>query len=114
MPNFDLKQQPRYPIKVIDTNSPITLDQLHNAFGGLDAITLCVRSENGHPNRGGHFFCIYNDPHTEEMCLETMEGDYVDTFSPEWIIKLINHISGLIFDREILIYCQNNINFRAD
>lgn len=45
MPNFDLKQQPQYPIKVIDTNSPISLEQLNNAFDGLDAITLCVRSE---------------------------------------------------------------------
>lgn len=55
MPNFDLKQQPQHPIKVIDTNSPISLEQLNNAFDGLDAITLCVRSENGHPNRGGAF-----------------------------------------------------------
>lgn len=44
MPNFNLKQQPQYPIKVIDTNSPISLEQLNNAFDGLDAITLCVRS----------------------------------------------------------------------
>lgn len=114
MPNFDLKQQPQYPIKVIDTNSPITLEQLNNAFDGLDAITLCVRSENGHPNRGGHFFCIRNNLYTEEMRLETIEGDYVDTFAPEQMTRLINHISGLLFDREILTYCQNSINFRTD
>ena len=114
MPNFDLKQQPQYPIKVIDTNSPITLEQLNNAFDGLDAITLCVRSEDGHPNRGGHFFCIRNNLHTEEMRLETIEGEYVDTFAPEQMSRLINHVSGLLFDREILTYCQNSINFRTD
>lgn len=114
MPNFDLKQQPKYPIKVIDTNSPISLEQLNNAFDGLKAITLCIRAENGHPNRGGHFFCIHNNRHAEEMYLETIEGDNVDMFAPEQLIRLINHASGLLFDREMLIYCQNSINFRTD
>lgn len=114
MPNFDLKQQPQYPIKVIDTNSPISLGQLNNAFAGLSAITLCVRSENGHHDRGGHFFCIRNNQQTGEMCLETIEGDDVDVFTPEQMIKFINHASGLLFDKEILAYCQNSINFRTD
>lgn len=114
MPNFSLKQQPQYPIKVIDTDSPISLEQLNNAFDGLDAITLIVRSEHGHPNRGGHFFCISNNHHTGEMCLETIEGDDVDIFDPEHIIRFINHAAGLLFDREMLTYCQNSINFRTD
>lgn len=114
MPNFNLKQQPQYPIKVIDTNSPISLEQLNNAFDGLDAITLCVRSKNGHPNRGGHFFCIRNSQHSEEMHLETIEGDDIDMFTPEQLIRFINHASGLLFDREMLTYCQNSINFRTD
>ena len=115
MPSFSLKRQPRYPIRIIDTNSPILLEQLNHAFDGLDAVTLCVRSENGHPNRGGHFFCIRKDrQHTEKMCLETMEGDDIDTFTAEQLIRFVNHVSGLLFDREMLTFCQNSINFRTD
>ena len=114
MPSFDLRQQPQHPIKVIDTDSQITLEQLNNAFNGLDAIMLCVRSENGHPNRGGHFFCIRKGQQPEEMHLETIEGDDVDVFAPERLIRFINHASGLLFDREMMTYCQNSINFRTD
>ena len=110
MPNFNLSQQPQYPIKVINTDSLISLDQLNEKFGDLHAITLCVRSRDGHPNRGGHFFCIRKCQHTEEIYLETIEGDDIDLFAPEQMIRFINHASGLLFDREMLTYCQNNIN----
>lgn len=58
MPNFSLKQQPQYPIKVIDTGSPISAEQLYAALDGTNAVTLCVRTASGHEKRGGHFFCI--------------------------------------------------------
>lgn len=35
MPNFDLKQQPQHPIRIIDINFLISLEQLNNAFDGL-------------------------------------------------------------------------------
>lgn len=114
MPKFDLKQQPKYPIKVIDTDSPISQEQLNNAFGDSNAITLCVRSENGHPNRGGYFFCICKEQQSEEIHLETIEGDDIDMLALEQLIRFINHASGLLFDREMLTYCQNSINFRTD
>ena len=78
-----LIQKKLHPIKVIDTNSPISLEKHNNSFAGLDAITLCVRSENDHPTKGENFFCIRNSQHYEEMHLETIEGDDIDMFVPE-------------------------------
>ena len=114
MPNFDLKQQPQYPIRVMNTDTPISLCQLHEAFDTLDAITLCIRSNVGHTNRGGFFFCIKRDQSTDQMILESIEGDIIDIFSSNNMVTFINHVSGLQFNKEILIYCQNHINFRTD
>lgn len=114
MADFTLRQQPQYPIKLLDTNSPISLEQLLNLFDELDAITLCVRTENGHQNRGGYYFCIRKSQDADEMLLETIEGDAVTVLPQVQMLRFINHASGLAFDQEMLVYCQNSINFRVD
>ena len=113
MPNFDMIKQPRFPLITIDTNTPINQEQFMNLFDTDDGITLCIRSKNGHEKRGGYYFCIYKN---NDNCfsLETMEQVLVRDFSQNDIIKFINHASGLCFDEEILQYCQNEVNFRAD
>lgn len=52
MPNFNLSQQPQYPIVTKDTDIALTNDQIQSLFCNEDSITLCVRSSSGHPNRG--------------------------------------------------------------
>lgn len=113
MPNFDMIKQPRFPLITVDTNTPINQEQFSNLFNTNDGITLCIRSETGHDNRGGYFFCIQkiND---NSFSLETMEQVIIRDFSREDMIKFINHTSGLCFDETILQYCQNEVNFRAD
>lgn len=59
MPNFNLSQQPQYPIVTKDTDIALTNDQIQSLFCNKDSITLCVRSSSGHPNRGGYYFCIH-------------------------------------------------------
>ncbi len=113
MPNFDLINQPNYVLKTYDSNSAIDLSTLNMLMGKESGIMLCVRSATGHPNRGGYFFCI-SQKGDNTYTLETIEGVYVDTFSGDKLITLINHASGRAFDTEMLDYCQNNINFRTD
>ncbi len=113
MPNFDLINQPKYRVMTIDTDNPISQEQLMDILNRHNGVTLCVRSRLGHPNRGGHFFCIsFNE--NREVVLETMEQVYVDTFSVPDCIRFINHACGLRFDQEMQLYCQNSINFRDD
>jgi hypothetical protein len=114
MPNFNLSNQPRFEIVTIDTDNPITEDVLLRAFGNRTGITLCLRTATGHPNRGGHFFCIQNVFDKGLISLETIEGEYVDSFTVPNIVRFINHAAGLEFDSEMQLYCQNNINFRND
>ena len=112
MPNFSLQQQPKYPLIIIDSDSPISVEQLISAFADSDSITLCMRSSEGHPKRGGYFFCLTKSADT--YSLETVEGVYIDSFSVDTLARFVNHASGRLFDREMLSYCQNTINFRVD
>lgn len=114
MPNYNLKQQPQYPIKTIDTDAPVSLEKLANILNECNAITLCIRSAEGDVRRGGYFFCLKNTANRNEIRLETVEGDLIDIVSREWLVRLINHISGRKFDKEVLRHCQNSINFRTD
>ena len=112
MPNFSLQQQPRYPLFIINSDVPITIQQLADCFTSTNGITLCVRSEEGHSQRGGYFFCILKT--IDRFNLETFEGVFVDSFSIDTLVRFINHASGRLFDYEMLSYCQNTINFRVD
>ena len=113
MPNFNLQQQPHYPIKTIDTDEVIKSTQLTSLFANDEGITLCVRSEKGHENRGGYYFCILKQSE-ESYLLETIEGVEIDTFDLSTLVAFINHASGKKFNEELLDYCQNSINFRND
>lgn len=113
MPNSDLSSQPRFPLVKVDTDTPITGEALQALFDQNNGMTLCVRSLNGHINRGGHFFCIQKQE-DGSIILETMEQEYVDTFSAPSMIRFINHACGLQFDSEMQLYCQNSLNFRTD
>lgn len=119
MPSFDLARQPRFSVRTIDTDLPLTENQLNELLNHNQGITLCVRSAVGHENRGGYFFCIQKFD-SGNILLETIEGDQVEgdqvdkTFSPLLMLRLINHVCGLQFDNEMLLYCQNQLNFRSD
>ena len=114
MPIFELLRQPRFPLRLINTDTPITIDQFHELLRRDTEIMLCVRSATGHPNRGGYFFCIRYNNATNQYELETVEGIRVANFTENNIVIFINHVAGLQFNNDMLLYCQNNINFRHD
>lgn len=114
MPKFDLIQQPRFPLQIINTDAPITINQLQDLFVEHAGIMLCVRSLTGHEQRGGYFFCISYNQTDNQYELETVEGIHVARFLENEIVTFINHVSGLQFNNDMLLFCQNNINFRHD
>lgn len=113
MAGFSLAQQPRFPVVTIDTDSPLTDTQVANKLQSVEGVTFCIRSENGHPERGGHFFCV-SKRDEQEYVLETIEGVLIDTFLLSELVVFMNHVTGLKFDKRMLTYCQNSVNFRDD
>lgn len=114
MPNFSLQQQPQYPLVTIDTDLPVSEEQVLNSLKGRTGATLCIRSSQGHPKRGGYFFCISKNETEHLINLETIEGVFIGTFSMSSLIRFINHASGRVFDEVMLSYCQQTVNFRVD
>lgn len=112
-PKYSLSQQPRFPVVTIDTDGPISEEQIAGLLARGPGATVCVRSARGHANRGGYFFSVWKQDETAYL-LETIEGTPAATFSLSGLVRFINHASGRRFDAEMLDYCQNVINFRGD
>lgn len=112
MADFSLKHQPTSEIVTIDTDSPISDEELASKFCNRNSLLLLLRSEKGVDKRGGHFFNL--EKVDNKYQLKTMEGDVINIFELSFIVRLINHSCGLKFDAEILNYCQNVLNFRTD
>lgn len=114
MPNFTLSQQPKFAMVTVDTDVSLTKEKLSETLKGRDGVTLCIRTQNGHNERGGYFFNIQRNP-DKTYNLLTIENSIADINIPEEkLLRFINHASGLAFDSEMLDYCQNCINFRSD
>ena len=114
MPNFVLKEQPKYPLVSIETDTAIPELRISNLLKEKQGITLCVRSKKGNKKRGGYFFCV-EKINIDSFRLLTMESTVItDNINLNKLTKLVNHVSGLAFDEAMLLYCQNEINFRED
>ena len=103
---------PKYPIQTIDTNDPICLDDLKTYLAN-NGTTLLIRSENGHPNRGGYYFQIENLVTGSIRFFTFDQRDHFD-LPPAEAVDFINHCSGLLFSEDMLRYCQNTIDLRND
>ena len=114
MPNFELKNQPKYPLITIDVDTAITEKRIIEILNNKKGVTLCVRNKDGHEKRGGYFFCIEKSDENSLKLLSIESAIIVDSINLEKLTKLINHTAGLAFDNEMLQYCQNKINFRED
>ena len=101
-----------YPIKVIDTDAPIRLEDLMKQMVDHVGITLCVRSACGHEQRGGYFFHFCKSGDSFELL--DFGGRKIDIVDADKLLRFINHASGRLFDAEMLEYCQTVINFRQD
>lgn len=103
---------PKFPIETIDTNEPICINDLTSRLVN-NGTTLLVRSENGHPNRGGYYFQIESLPSGLIRFFTFDQKDYFD-LSLARAVEFINHCSGLMFSEEMLRYCQNTVDLRND
>ena len=115
MPRNSLGRTP-YPLVRIDTDDPLTAERLSKLLDETNGgVSICVRSKDGHPNRGGHFFHMQREAASRGYIkLKTFDNENIDTFEIEKAVRLINHASGIVFDEEMLALCQNKINFRQD
>lgn len=111
MPKNVLGETP-FPLRVIDTDSPLSLEQILGLFHGENAATILVRSEHGPAKRGGYFF------HTERsenlFQIFDFERNPIAKLSGDRLTRFINHASGRRFDDEMLLFCQSVVNFKLD
>lgn len=116
MPRNPLGEIPFPPLVRINQDSALTLNQLRPVLerrpGGL---SVCIRSEAGHENRGGYFFHLRAAAgHAGEYELLDFSSTVVTRLPLDKAVRFINHCSGRAFDSEMLLFVQNEINFRQD
>lgn len=116
MPKKKFEGIPFSPVVSIDTDTPIVEDQVVNIFKKYPkGVTLCIRSSEGHANRGGYFFHVLPVDDDLSKCeLYNIEKTLVATLAVKYIILFINHCSGLDFNEWAFQFCQAVVNFRLD
>lgn len=104
------------PVVRIDTDTPIAVNQVANIFKKhINGVTLCIRSAEGHANRGGYFFHVLPIDHDLSKCeLYNFEKILVASLPVEQMTFFINHCSGLEFNEWAFQFCQSVVNFRLD
>lgn len=118
MPKNPLGSLPFPPLKVLDQDVPVKEDQVQ-AFirerGETNGVSMLLRSENGHPNRGGYFFHFVKSSDLEKSYdLHDFQKRKVASMDEEDLVLLINHCSGRQFSEDSYHICQNQINLRDD
>jgi hypothetical protein len=103
---------PPFPVQTLDKDEALNLEEITAAIGNSDGVSLCVRSANGPLNRGGYFFHL--EPVGDRFSIYDFAGKPIGTLEPNDLVRFVNHVSGRLFDREMLHYCQTEVNFRQD
>ncbi len=111
MPRNIIGKSP-FPVKTIETDQPLALDDITSKLGKARGISLCVRTNSGHKNRGGYFFHI--EKTDDDFCIIDFEKNLIAKLTARQLVRFINHVSGRQFDTEMLTFCQNVVNFKQD
>lgn len=116
MPKKKFENIPFHTVVRLDTNTPVSINQVKDILRNYpDGVSLCVRSAEGHPDRGGYFFHLLLTSNDLSQCeLYNFEKTLVATLAVEQITLFINHCSGLDFNEWVLQFCQSVVNFRLD
>ena len=101
-----------FRLEVLDIDQPISHDEIKLLSNPGKGVSLCIRSKNGDPKRGGYFFhiCLSDSKYQ----IFDIEKNSVDTVEIDFLVAFINHVSGRLFNATIQIYCQSTINLRKD
>ncbi|OBQ20097.1 MAG: hypothetical protein AN488_13505 [Anabaena sp. WA113] len=104
------------PLVKIDVNEPLSVDEVTKILKSRDeGISICVRSQEGHPDRGGYFFHILpKDKNITQCEIYNFEKISVSKLELSELTDFINHCSGLQFSKTAFHLCQSVINFRLD
>lgn len=111
MPRHTIGSAP-FTVRLIDTDSPIDQELLTSALGHSAGVSLCIRSVEGHPDRGGYFFHV--EQSEQEFIVRDFERHEVKSFDLATLVRFINHVSGREFDHDMFLLCQAEINFKED
>ncbi|MDZ8184232.1 MAG: hypothetical protein RMX96_05130 [Nostoc sp. ChiSLP02] len=116
MPKKKFADIPFPPVIIMDTDTPVSINQVSNILRERPkGASICIRSTQGHTNRGGYFFHILPIESDLSKCeLYNFEKMLVATLPVEQIILFINHCSGLEFNDWVFQFCQSVVNFRLD
>lgn len=104
-----------FPLRIIDTDRPVALGDLSKLVQSLKgAVTLCIRSEKGHAERGGYFFHIQSVPGQANFEIVDFGKTAICQLDGGQLVRFVNHVSGRQFDEEMLTFCQQTVNLRKD
>lgn len=104
----------------IDSDDPITKNDLITSIGDKKGVTLCIRTKTGNEKRGGYFFSI--EVNEDKITVKTFDGEQLmhDSdckcvgFSFEEFTEFVNHVSGRIYSEKMFELCTNRLNFKTD
>jgi hypothetical protein len=104
------------PLALVETAGPIEAKALKVLIAKRpEGLSVCIRSNAGHADRGGYFFHFSSDNRQEgSFRVFNFEGIYVISFNLDNLTRFVNHCAGLQFDQEMFNLCQSQINFRLD
>ena len=116
MPRNLIGALPFPPLVVFDEDRPFAIDDLQRIMNDrTDGVSICIRYPEGPAKRGGYFF--HFKPTSDAMDHYTMydfEKRPVASFSPDSLVKFIDHCTGRRFDQESFDLCQTELNFLKD
>lgn len=106
---------PRYPIVLVDKDEPLTGEELRGLLKE-PGVTLLVRYAAGNEKRGGYYFQIgiVADGYVLIPLDAASESDHYKVVDFEFLLTLINHMSGRAFNRDALRYVRNVIDMPSD
>ena len=103
-------------IRTVERDEPLTFADLsrviNSAKGG--GVTLCLRSSNGHKDRGGYFFHIQVVAKEDKYRIFDFEKNEVACLNGADLVSFVNHVSGRKFDPSVHKFCQQTVNLRLD
>ena len=107
--------KPPFTLKVLDKDEPLTMDDIDKLLKSTKgAVSLCLRSKEGHKDRGGYFFHFQKLPEGQTYRVIDFERNEIATLKSDHLVSFLNHVSGRRFDPEIHTYCQQVVNLRQD
>ena len=118
LPKNTFKGIPFPPLHIIDRDEKIDsvfFDSFTIGKGIENGISILLRSNTGHDNRGGYYFHFKSmQDCADRFSLFNFENNQVALLSKNDLILMINHCSGREYSDSSYELCQTKINLRDD